>query len=150
LLIDKWYPTLTSHEWGEDAVTATEALLQIPGISGNYKVNVNAQEREPVITTVATIVGIVGGTIAIAEQIRKWYQEYEQKKSGKKIDTDLIDIAEQDYYISAFPEDYGVTGRRLYNWLDGSQYCSVKTFFGISDNYISRVSGYFISLTEQY
>jgi hypothetical protein len=75
---------------GEDAVAATEALLQIPGISGNYKVNANAQEREPVITTVATIVGIVGGTIAIAEQIRKWYQEYEQKKSGKKIDKVLI------------------------------------------------------------
>lgn len=75
---------------GEDAVAATEALLQIPGISGNYKVNADAQEREPVITTVATIVGIVGGTIAIAEQIRKWYQEYEQKKSGKKIDKVLI------------------------------------------------------------
>jgi hypothetical protein len=51
---------------GEDAVAAAEALLQIPGISGNYKVNVDAQEREPVITTVATIVGIVGGAIAIA------------------------------------------------------------------------------------
>jgi hypothetical protein len=75
---------------GEDAVAATEALLAIPGISGNYKVNADAQEREPVITTVATIVGIVGGTIAIAEQIRKWYQEYEQKKTGKKIDKVLI------------------------------------------------------------
>ena len=75
---------------GEDAVAATEALLQISGISGNYKVNADAQEREPVMTTVATIVGIMGGTIAIAEQIRKWYQEYEQKKSGKKIDKVLI------------------------------------------------------------
>jgi hypothetical protein len=34
--------------------------LAIPGISGNYKVNADAQEREPVITTVATIVGIDG------------------------------------------------------------------------------------------
>jgi hypothetical protein len=75
---------------GENAVAATEALLAIPGISGDYKVNADAQEREPVITTVATIVGIVGGTVAIAEQIRKWYQEYEQKKSGKKIDKVLI------------------------------------------------------------
>jgi hypothetical protein len=75
---------------GEDAVAATEALLQIPGISGNYKVNADAQEREPVITTVATIVGIVGGTIAIAEQIRKWYQEYQAKQSGKRIEKVLI------------------------------------------------------------
>ncbi|MEH2221785.1 tetratricopeptide repeat protein [Nostoc sp.] len=33
---------------------------------------------------------------------------------------DLIKLAERDYYVSAFPEDYTVTGRRLYNWLDGS------------------------------
>jgi hypothetical protein len=39
------------------------------------------------ITTIATIVGIVGGTMAIAEQIRKWDQEY---KPGKKIAKVLI------------------------------------------------------------
>ncbi len=75
---------------GEDAVAATEALLQIPGISGSYQVNAEAPEREGVMATIASIVGIVGGSIAIAEQIRKWYQEYEQKKSGKKIDKVLI------------------------------------------------------------
>ena len=47
-------------------------------------------KKEAVITTVATIVGLVGGTLAIAEQIRKWYQEYKQKQSGKKIDKVLI------------------------------------------------------------
>ncbi|BAY12916.1 hypothetical protein [Calothrix sp. NIES-2098] len=75
---------------GEDAVAATEELLAIPGISGNYAVSSEVQEREPVITTVATIVGLVGGTIAIAEQIRKWYQEYKPKKSGKRIEKVLI------------------------------------------------------------
>ncbi|BDI20086.1 hypothetical protein ANSO36C_58880 [Nostoc cf. commune SO-36] len=71
---------------GEDAIAATEALLAIPGISGNYSVSSEAPEREGVIATVATIVGIVGGAIAIAEQIRKWYQEYKAKQSGKKIE----------------------------------------------------------------
>ncbi|MCC5658953.1 tetratricopeptide repeat protein [Nostoc sp. XA010] len=33
---------------------------------------------------------------------------------------DLIKLAERDYYVSFFPEDYIVTGRRLYNWLDGN------------------------------
>jgi hypothetical protein len=75
---------------GEDAIAATEELLAIPGISGNYTVSSEAAEREPVITTVATIVGIVGGSIAIAEQIRKWYQEYEAKQSGKRIEKVLI------------------------------------------------------------
>ncbi len=36
------------------------------------------------------IVGLVGGTIAIIEQIRKWYHEYKQKQSGKKIAKVLI------------------------------------------------------------
>ncbi|MBD2208527.1 hypothetical protein H6G27_01415 [Nostoc linckia FACHB-104] len=33
---------------------------------------------------------------------------------------DLIELAERDYYVSSLPEDYAVTGRRLYDWLDGS------------------------------
>ena len=42
------------------------------------------------MATIATIVGLVGGTVAIAEQIRKWYQEYKQSQSGKKIDKVVI------------------------------------------------------------
>ncbi|BAY32513.1 hypothetical protein NIES2107_44020 [Nostoc carneum NIES-2107] len=75
---------------GEDAIAATEELLAIPGISGDYTVNTEAPERETVVATVATIVGIVGGAIAIAEQIRKWYQEYQGKQSGKRIEKVLI------------------------------------------------------------
>ena len=75
---------------GEDAITATEELLAIEGITGNYTVNSEEIEKEAVITTVATIVGLVGGTLAIAEQIRKWYQEYKQQQSGKKIAKVLI------------------------------------------------------------
>ena len=75
---------------GEDAITAIKELLAIEGITGNYTVNSEEIEKEAVITTVATIVGLVGGTLAIAEQIRKWYQEYKQKPSGKKIAKVLI------------------------------------------------------------
>jgi len=75
---------------GEDAITAAEELLAIEGITGNYTVNSEDVKKEAVITTVATIVGLVGGTLAIAEQIRKWYQEYKQQQSGKKIAKVLI------------------------------------------------------------
>jgi hypothetical protein len=75
---------------GEDAIAATDALLAIPGISGDYRVNTKAPEREAVVATVATIIGIVGGGIAIAEQIRKWYQEYKTAQSGKRIEKVLI------------------------------------------------------------
>ncbi len=46
--------------------------------------------------------------------------QYEKRSLPLSEITDLIELAECDYYVSAFPEDYTVTGRRLYNWLDGS------------------------------
>ncbi|MBD2183366.1 hypothetical protein H6S82_03725 [Planktothrix sp. FACHB-1355] len=74
---------------GQDAIAATEELLSISGISGSYEVD-SEVEREGTLATIATIIGIVGGAIAIAEQIRKWYQEYKQGKSGKTIEKVLI------------------------------------------------------------
>ncbi|MEA5617151.1 hypothetical protein VB711_04765 [Cronbergia sp. UHCC 0137] len=75
---------------GEDSIAATEELLAIEGITGDYTIDSEEARKEAVITTIATIVGLVGGTIAIAEQIRKWYQEYKQSQSGKKIAKVLI------------------------------------------------------------
>jgi hypothetical protein len=76
---------------GQDAIAATEELLSTSGLSGDWKLAVeDKREKEPVTTTIATIVGVVGGTIAVAEQIRKWYQEYKKGKSGKKIEKVLI------------------------------------------------------------
>lgn len=76
---------------GQDAVAATEELLSTSGLTGDWTVAVEDKtSKEAVITTVATIVGIVGGTIAIAEQIRKWYQDYKKGKAGKTIKAVLI------------------------------------------------------------
>jgi hypothetical protein len=71
---------------GQGAIAATEELLSMPEVSGTWEI---VREKE-LVTTIATIVGIVGGTIAIAEQIRKWYQEYQKGKSGKKIEKVLL------------------------------------------------------------
>ncbi|MBD2198812.1 MULTISPECIES: tetratricopeptide repeat protein [Calothrix] len=46
--------------------------------------------------------------------------QYEKRSLPLSEIADLIDLAERDYYVSSLPEDYAVTGRRLYNWLDGS------------------------------
>lgn len=75
---------------GQGAVAAAEELLSIPGLSGNYEVDNTQAEREGTLATIATIVGIVGGTVALAEQIRKWYTEYKQGKSGAKIEKVFI------------------------------------------------------------
>lgn len=74
---------------GKDSVLAAEELLAISGLSGIWQ-SVEEVEKEGIVTTIATIVGLVGGTIAIAEQIRKWHQGYKQGKSSKKIEKVLL------------------------------------------------------------
>ncbi len=68
---------------GKSAPAAAEALLEIPGISGSYEV---PTQREGTLAAVATIVGIVGGVATLAEQIRKWYQEWHKSHPGKQLD----------------------------------------------------------------
>ncbi|MFN7415919.1 MAG: hypothetical protein ACK5RT_18885, partial [Dolichospermum sp.] len=48
------------------------------------------------------------------------YNKYEKRSLPLSEITDLIELAERDYYVSSFAEDYAVTGLRLYNWLDGT------------------------------
>ena len=48
------------------------------------------------------------------------YNKYTKRTLPLSEITDLIELAERDYYVSSFAEDYAVTGLRLYNWLDGS------------------------------
>ena len=73
---------------GEGAPAAAEALLEIPGISGSYEV---PTQREGTLAAVATIITIVGGAAALAEQIRKWYQEGKKYHPGKQFDVVIFD-----------------------------------------------------------
>ena len=45
---------------GQDAVKATEELLNIEGIQGSYE-TIDEVEREGILVTIAIIIGIVGG-----------------------------------------------------------------------------------------
>jgi hypothetical protein len=74
---------------GTDAIPAIEELLTIQGLEGSYE-TVNEVELEAILTTIATIVGIVGGSITIAEQLHKWSQKYQQSSGGAKIEKVLI------------------------------------------------------------
>jgi hypothetical protein len=74
---------------GQDAVAATEELFAISGLSGNWETT-GDNEKEGTLATIGAIVAIVGGTLVIAEQIRKWYQEYRKGESAKKIEKVLI------------------------------------------------------------
>ncbi len=46
---------------------------------------------------------------------------YESRSLNLSEVDDLVGVMERDYYVSMLPEDYGVTGRRLYRWLDGAE-----------------------------
>ena len=74
---------------GTDAIAASEELFSLPEIAVNWQ-RVGEVERGEIITTIGAIVGIVGGSIAIAEKIYNWYQKYKQSKSVKKIDKVLL------------------------------------------------------------
>lgn len=49
---------------GSDAIAATEELLAMPEITGSWETEGEA-ERKGILVTIATIIGIIGGTMAI-------------------------------------------------------------------------------------
>ena len=67
---------------GPAAIQATEALLALPEITGSFETQGDV-EREGTLATIATIVGLVGGGMAIAEQLRKWHGEYQMSQQGE-------------------------------------------------------------------
>ncbi len=74
---------------GEGAVPATEELLQIDGLSGNYEIEAEAQ-REGILATIATIIGITAGTLEIAEKLYTWYQNSRKKQPKPTVDKVLL------------------------------------------------------------
>jgi hypothetical protein len=62
---------------GRDAVAATEELLSIEGVQGSYE-TLKEVEREGTLATIATIVGILGGTITISEKLYQWSKKYQK------------------------------------------------------------------------
>lgn len=77
---------------GQDALTATEALLGIEGLEGNYE-TIDEVEREGTLATIATIVGITAGTMTIAEKLYQWKSKYQQSQlnpTGAKIEKVLM------------------------------------------------------------
>jgi hypothetical protein len=62
---------------GRDAVAATEELLLLEGIQGSYE-TLKEVEREGTLATIASIFGILGGTITISEKVYQWYKKYKK------------------------------------------------------------------------
>ena len=74
---------------GEEAVVATEELLALDGVEGRYQIP-DEVEREGVLATVATIVGITVGTLTVVEKIHQWAQDRFKSGSGPRLEKVLI------------------------------------------------------------
>ncbi|GCA77300.1 hypothetical protein MiTe_04153 [Microcystis aeruginosa NIES-2520] len=55
---------------GLDAIKIAQDILEMEGVQGSYEV-ISEVQKEGTLATIATIIGIISGTIAIAE---KFYQ----------------------------------------------------------------------------
>ena len=74
---------------GGGAVPATEALLQIEGLSGTYETESEAQ-KEGILATIVIIVGLTASTLEIAEKLYTWYRRSRQQKPKPEIDKVLL------------------------------------------------------------
>ncbi len=69
---------------GTGAEEGARTLLEIPGISGTWE-PLHGNQKEGILATVATVVGIIGGIVSAADNINKWYAEHKKNKSGREI-----------------------------------------------------------------
>lgn len=74
---------------GAAADTAAEALVALAGVDGSYEVS-DAMQKDGGLTAVATIVGIVGGVLTIAEKLHTWYAAWRKQQDQPKIEKVLI------------------------------------------------------------
>lgn len=66
--------------------------MAIEGLEGSYQ-TIEEVEREGTLATIATIVGIVSGTLTIAQSIHKWKEKYQKSlhdPTGARIEKVLI------------------------------------------------------------
>ncbi|HHP7245838.1 MAG TPA: hypothetical protein ACFE0H_14255 [Elainellaceae cyanobacterium] len=106
---------------GQAAIAATQDLLAIDGLSGQYEVDEEDVEREGILATIATIVAIVGGTMAIAEQLYQWRQRYKSisqdadQGTAQKVDQVLIVCGDRRILLE------NATVEEIKAFLDGCQ-----------------------------
>lgn len=74
---------------GQDAVKVTQEILSLEGIQGSYEI-VEEIERDGILVTIATIIGITTGTITIAEKLYELRQKNQNPLEGAKIERVLI------------------------------------------------------------
>ncbi len=95
---------------GASAVDAVEDLARTPGIELRWSAPA-ADEPEKIVITlsvIATIVGIVGGTATIADQISRWWQRWKDRSGpdeGRAVEKVVIEIDERRILLGALTDE---------------------------------------------
>ncbi|NJL03239.1 MAG: hypothetical protein HC838_03555 [Spirulinaceae cyanobacterium RM2_2_10] len=98
---------------GADAGQAAAALCELEGVEATWQ-PVEGDYREGTMAAIATVIGIVGGSIAIAEKLHKWYSTYRQRQTaqGAVVEKVVIIAGDQRLLLE------GKTVAEIKQWLD--------------------------------
>ena len=67
---------------GADAIKVAQDILDMEGVQGSYEV-ISEVEREGTLATIATIIGIISGTITIAEKLYQLKRKIDSPETPK-------------------------------------------------------------------
>jgi uncharacterized linocin/CFP29 family protein len=67
---------------GADAIKVAQDILDMEGVQGSYEV-ISEEEKEGTLATIATIIGIISGTITIAEKLYQLKRKIDSPETPK-------------------------------------------------------------------
>lgn len=72
---------------GPGAPAAASALVDTSGVEGRWEELPTEGEKELItLAAIATIVGLVGGALEIAERLRAWHKEWSTRDSSTRVE----------------------------------------------------------------
>ncbi|MBE9010872.1 hypothetical protein IQ250_11705 [Pseudanabaenaceae cyanobacterium LEGE 13415] len=89
---------------GKGAIAAAEALINLPDVSGAWATS-DEVKRDGALEVIATIITIASGAMSMAEQIRKWHEEYSGSEENKIENVVIITPKERLAIEDATPEE---------------------------------------------
>ncbi|MBV7332383.1 hypothetical protein KFU94_29965 [Chloroflexi bacterium TSY] len=84
---------------GTAATAATDELLALSDLSATRQADENHTTKGDPLTIAVAIVGIVGTSIAAAEQIRQWYKAWRDGKDGQMLSKVIIKLPDGQRYL---------------------------------------------------
>jgi hypothetical protein len=89
---------------GIEAEVAAEALVKLPDVTGSWTAS-DEVKRDMSLSTIAAIIGIASGTLSIATNLKKWYEDYQGSEQHKIENVVIITPKRRLLVDEATPEE---------------------------------------------